>query len=264
MSDNPTRGDNCDRQIGNVNAHETAGEKSFRCDQCGKCFKQRANLQQHKRSHTGEKPYECNYCKKRFGHKGHLNEHKRIHTGDKPFQCDQCCRRFTRASILQQHKRVHTGDKPFKCNQCDTRFNQKSALNQHKRTHHVLENTLLFAQYDNSAESIPNHESMHSSERRSQCYKCGKRFNDAGSIWKLTSISAGGEASNHLNRSECDECFSQTGNLQQCKTMLGGNFSFNCNQELSCNGDQDSNCERPGLTEEPCKYENPACDLLIT
>ena len=111
MSDHPTKANNCVSQASNVPEQETAGEESFRCDQCNKCFKTKANLRQHKRIHTDERPFKCNYCFKGFRHKGHLNEHKRIHTGEKPFNCNQCGKCFNRKGLLNQHRKTHTGEK---------------------------------------------------------------------------------------------------------------------------------------------------------
>ena len=53
-------------------------EKPFECKECGKCFRKKGPLQQHKRTHTGEKPFECKVCGKCFSRKElcrHIKEH---------------------------------------------------------------------------------------------------------------------------------------------------------------------------------------------
>uniref|UniRef100_A0A3B4WJ03 C2H2-type domain-containing protein n=1 Tax=Seriola lalandi dorsalis TaxID=1841481 RepID=A0A3B4WJ03_SERLL len=42
------------------------GEKSFKCDTCGKAFEYRSGLNKHVKIHTGEKPFSCQTCDKGF------------------------------------------------------------------------------------------------------------------------------------------------------------------------------------------------------
>ncbi|XP_012345065.2 zinc finger protein 331-like [Apis florea] len=59
--------------------------KQFVCDKCGKTYKWRESLQQHRRLECGIEPrFACIFCGRRFKHKHHLKEHlKRRH------HCDQ-------------------------------------------------------------------------------------------------------------------------------------------------------------------------------
>ncbi|TRY57877.1 hypothetical protein DNTS_017666, partial [Danionella cerebrum] len=66
------------------------GEKPHPCDQCGKSFRTKHDLQRHISIHTGEKPYPCDQCGKSFRTKRNLQRHISIHTGEKPHSCDQC------------------------------------------------------------------------------------------------------------------------------------------------------------------------------
>ncbi|XP_067882595.1 zinc finger E-box-binding homeobox 2-like [Heterodontus francisci] len=56
-------------------AGDSAGERRFKCPECGKAFKYKHHLKEHIRIHSGEKPYECANCKKRFSHSGSYSSH---------------------------------------------------------------------------------------------------------------------------------------------------------------------------------------------
>ncbi|XP_006874081.1 PREDICTED: zinc finger protein 75A [Chrysochloris asiatica] len=114
---------------------DRAGEKPFKCPDCGKSFRVSSDLIKHQRIHTEEKPYKCQQCDKRFRWSSDLNKHLTTHQGIKPYKCSWCGKSFSQNTNLHTHQRTHTGEKPFTCHECGKKFSQNSHLIKHRRTH---------------------------------------------------------------------------------------------------------------------------------
>uniref|UniRef100_A0A8D9ECP7 Zinc finger protein Xfin n=1 Tax=Cacopsylla melanoneura TaxID=428564 RepID=A0A8D9ECP7_9HEMI len=69
----------------NMNVKTTKDLRLFKCETCGRAFRQKSTLLQHERIHTDTRPYPCNECGKRFRQQSHLIQHIRIHANEKPY-----------------------------------------------------------------------------------------------------------------------------------------------------------------------------------
>ncbi|XP_030263869.1 zinc finger protein 721-like [Sparus aurata] len=110
-------------------------KKYFRCDSCGRGFKQRLSWQRHLRIHTHGRTFACKTCGKVFAKSSNLKVHMRIHTGEKPYSCKTCGKDFRYSNALKDHMRVHTGEKPYPCEMCGRGFVSSSHLLMHMRIH---------------------------------------------------------------------------------------------------------------------------------
>lgn len=99
-------------------------------------FKTHVRLLKHRTVHTGQKPYKCDQCGREFREKGTLREHVRIHTGAMPFACEFCGKRFRFKGVLTTHRRQHTGERPYSCIECNHHFTNWPNYNKHMKRKH--------------------------------------------------------------------------------------------------------------------------------
>ncbi|XP_070392971.1 oocyte zinc finger protein XlCOF6-like isoform X2 [Dermacentor albipictus] len=143
-------------QAGGLKAHlfYHTGMNGFKCTVCDKVFNRKARLDLHmKYLHLKEKPHVCEDCGKGFTRREDLNRHSVLHTGEKPFQCPTCHKRFAIKPSLKIHMVTHTKEEPRSCHECGRAFSRKDCVmrHMHKRHHDLLDRILLDEEDDRFA-----------------------------------------------------------------------------------------------------------------
>ena len=98
------------------------------CELCGKVFKDKGKLEDHKMSHLGPESWKfaCEICGKKCLTKQKLDEHQRTHTKEKPFVCQICGVAYAHRHNLRLHVNSKHGseveDKPRKFVKVNTEY----------------------------------------------------------------------------------------------------------------------------------------------
>ncbi|XP_065224304.1 zinc finger protein 62-like [Planococcus citri] len=99
----------CSTTLSNHSTHVSDGRQSLVCNICHKHFSHQQSLKRHMLIHEGLKPFKCAECDKSFRTKANMNQHTRIcHTTyhTRPHKCDICDKRYAAEWELNAHKRL--------------------------------------------------------------------------------------------------------------------------------------------------------------
>ncbi|KAL8213353.1 UNVERIFIED_CONTAM: hypothetical protein K2H54_062865, partial [Gekko kuhli] len=163
------------------------------CPDCGRAFRQRADVRRHRYVHTKEKPYACTLCDKRFGHPSNLHIHQRTHSGERPYKCPECGKAFTQSCNLRTHRKIHSGSKPFHCCICSKSFLHRSILTIHQRVHtgeRPYACSVCPKRFSDRS-TLVQHERTHTGERPYACQVCERRFSQLSHLVKHTRVHSG-------------------------------------------------------------------------
>ncbi|XP_017057688.1 methyl-CpG-binding domain protein 6 [Drosophila ficusphila] len=131
----------------NTHAKIHSEERNYKCEQCGKGFKNTKQLKNHRRLHRtqglgmGKQAQEqqdvahrCEDCGAAFKQKKSLREHL-CKERNEQLECPECQRVFGSKSSLRLHLRSHQEQKRFRCDVCEHETSDHNAFRRHLATH---------------------------------------------------------------------------------------------------------------------------------
>lgn len=198
MKDHIIKNDNYQCKDGSDHSQEkflppfqmVCGGKKFECQECGKLFARRKNLENHSAKHR-EKEYVCQECGKIFHEESSLRLHITLHNEEMKYECTECQRRFHKKYHLHVHMITHT-ERKYACQACGKQFLHKATLKKHTDVHSKMNRScqkvnkhtgLKDCEYDESGRQFSNivstNSSLHSnSDNNKEFEKSRKLFSD--------------------------------------------------------------------------------------
>ena len=90
---------------------EIKPERTIVCTTCGYKAESPADHKRHdERVHTGERPFKCETCGKSYKERCALRTHLRIHTGEMPFECPVCHLKGRDRTNMKKHIKQKHGE----------------------------------------------------------------------------------------------------------------------------------------------------------
>ncbi|XP_017779906.1 PREDICTED: gastrula zinc finger protein XlCGF8.2DB-like [Nicrophorus vespilloides] len=106
-------------------------DRPFKCEVvgCGRTFTDKRNLVGHRVTHSDDRSFMCDDCGKGYKTKSQLNDHKKAHT-DISFPCDFCDKVFKWKANYLLHLKKHTD---YPCAVCQARFKNHKLYLAHRK-----------------------------------------------------------------------------------------------------------------------------------
>lgn len=227
---------------------ESTHHKQIICsfEGCGRIFKKRANLREHRRIHfrnsvdpedpnrdyrnRPERSYVCTFCGKKYRTRNGFRAHEAmVHTRKLKHKCtvEGCNAAFFYHGELAIHSRKHTGELPFTCSYCGARYISHATLAQHERAAHLqTEDTQChICQKRLRKRNLPGHLKTHEGYDGIPCTVCGKEFPTIGGKNRHEKIHF--EVKQHTCRF-CGKSFVQKANMIAHERIHTGERPYKC------------------------------------
>jgi KRAB domain-containing zinc finger protein len=194
---------------------------------------------------TGELPYECTYCGKRYRLRRQLANHRLIHANSRLHKCPVCGKGFNRQQHLRAHIRTHQKSLKYTCKVCKSPFLSVGDLIIHRKTHtqeeieeaskqQVLQgrDPLAFVcqicgKQLASKFTLKNHVMMHADDKPFICEICGKSFTMKSTLHTHHRVHTGERPHSCQH---CGEAFLSRQNLIVHERIHTGETPFKCAQ----------------------------------
>ncbi|XP_053403134.1 zinc finger protein 761-like [Mercenaria mercenaria] len=143
----PTDAELSENEIGSGNV----GKTGFTCDQCGKVFSLRKNLNSHVKSMHDKVMFPCHKCGKSFTRNDGRVKHETKCSGPVTFPCQHCDQVLKTARQLEFHLKIkhkiksaarktttsaRPGPSTYNCRRCDATFQNSNHLQVHNARQH--------------------------------------------------------------------------------------------------------------------------------